>query len=136
MGATNQFVAWCHPRKGTYIQTPIAVGDLLWGCLDNGIVTCFDVKTGKVYYEERIGAGNEGFSASPVAANGHLYFTGEQGDVFVLAATNKFSVLATNKLGGISLSTPAISEGVLFFRTTEKILAVGFNRETKPHKAL
>jgi outer membrane protein assembly factor BamB len=125
MGATNQFVAWCHPRKGNYLQTPIAVGGLLWGCLDSGIVTCFDVKTGKLHYEERIGAGNQGFSASPVAANGHLYFTGEQGDVFVLAATNKFSVLATNQLGGISLSTPAISEGVLFFRTTERMLAVG-----------
>lgn len=134
MGATNQFVAWCHPRKGNYLQTPIAVGDLLWGCLDNGIVTCFDVKTGKLHYEERIGIGNQGFSASPVAANGHLYFTGEQGDVFVLAATNKFSVLATNQLGGISLSTPAISERVLFFRTTEKMLAVGSKSETKPTK--
>lgn len=125
MGGTNQFVAWCHPRKGNYIQTPIAVGDLLWGCLDNGIVTCFDVKTGKLHYEERIGTGNQGFSASPVAANGHLYFTGEQGEVFVLAATNRFSARATNRLGGISLSTPAISENVLFFRTTEKMLAVG-----------
>jgi outer membrane protein assembly factor BamB len=125
MGATNQFVAWCHPRKGNYLQTPIAVGDLLFGCLDNGVVTCFDVKTGKLHYEERIGTGNQGFSASPVAASGHLYFTGEQGDVLVLAATNKFSVLATNQLGGISLSTPAISEKVLFFRTTEKMLAIG-----------
>ncbi|PYI88043.1 MAG: hypothetical protein DME26_04280 [Verrucomicrobia bacterium] len=133
MGATNQFVIWCHPRKGNYLQTPIAVGDLLWGCLDNGIVTCFDWKTGKLHYEERLGGGNQGFSASPVAAAGeHLYFTGEQGDVFVLAATDKFSVLATNQLGGISLSTPAISEGALFFRTTEKMLAIGFNRETKP----
>src|SRR5262245_46209871 len=125
MGATNQFVAWCHPRKGNYLQTPITVGDLLWGCLDNGIVTCFDVKTGKLHYEERLGKGNQGFSASPVAARGRLYFTSEQGDVFVLPATNRFSVLATNRLGGISLSTPAISEGRLYFRTTEKMVAVG-----------
>ena len=86
------------------------------------------MKTGKLHYEERLGTGNQGFSASPVAANGHLYFTGEQGDVFALAATNKFSVLATNRLGGISLSTPAISQGVLFFRTTEKMLAIGLKR--------
>ena len=135
MGATNQFVAWCHARKGNYLQTPIAVGGLLWGCLDNGVVTCFDLQTGKLYYEERLGNGKEGFSASPVAAGERLYFTGEQGDVFVLAATNTFSVLATNQLGGISLSTPAISEGVLFFRTTEKMLAVGFNRDPKPKEA-
>ena len=134
MGATNQFVAWCHARKGNYLQTPIAVGDLLWGCLDNGVVTCFDLKTGQLHYEERLSSGKQGFSASPVVAGQHLYFTGEQGDVFVLAATNTFSVLATNQLGGISLSTPAISEGVLFFRTTEKMLALGFNRDPKPKK--
>lgn len=136
MGATNQFVAWCHARKGNYLQTPIAVGNLLWGCLDNGVVTCFDLKTGKLHYEERLGSGKQGFSASPVAIGGRLYFTGEQGDVFVLAATNTFSVLATNQLGGISLSTPAISEGVLFFRTTEKMLALGSNRNPKPKKPL
>lgn len=125
MGATNQFVAWCHPRKGNYLQTPIVVGDLLWGCLDNGMVTCFDVKTGKLHYEERLGKGNQGFSASPVAAKGRLYFTSEQGEVFVLGATNTFSIVATNQLGGISLSTPAISESVLYFRTTEQLLAIG-----------
>jgi len=125
MGATNQAVAWCHPRRGNYLATPIVLGDLLWGDLD-GIVTCFDTKTGKIHYNERIGGGAEGFTASPVAANRKLYFTGEQGDVFVLDATNQFSVLATNKLGGLCLSTPAISEGTIFFRTTEKLVAVGF----------
>ena len=125
MSATNQAVAWCHPRKGNYLQTPIVIGDTLWGCLDNGIVTCFDVKTGKLHYEERIGGGKQGFSASPVAADGKLYFTGEEGEVFVIRATNKFTVLTTNQLGGLCLATPAISEGTLFFRTTEKLLAVG-----------
>src|SRR5262245_45801391 len=104
MEATNRFVAWCHARKGNYLQTPIAVGDLLWGCLDNGVVSCFDLKTGRVHYEQRLGGGGQGFSASPVAAGGHLYFTGEQGDVFVLPRTNAFSVVATNQLGGISLA--------------------------------
>ena len=125
MGATNQAVVWCHPRKGNYIQTPIAVGNLLWGCLDNGIVTCFDAMTGKVHYEERIGGGNQGFTSSPVSDGKHLYFTGEQGDVFAVPAVEKFSVTATNKLGGLCLSTPAISDGVLFFRTTENLLAIG-----------
>jgi outer membrane protein assembly factor BamB len=128
IAATNQAVVWCHPRKGNYIQTPIVVGDLLWGCLDNGVVTCFDVKSGKLHYEERIGGGGQGFSASPVAANGKLYFTGEQGDVFVIPASEQFGVLATNKLGGLCLATPAISENTLFFRTTEKLLAVGLKK--------
>jgi outer membrane protein assembly factor BamB len=122
---TNQAVVWCHPRKGNYLQTPIVVGDLLWGCSNDGIVTCFDVKTGKLNYEERIGGGGQGFTASPVAANGRLYFTGEQGDVFVIPATETFSVMDTNKIDGICLATPAISDGALFFRTTEKLLAIG-----------
>jgi len=116
MGATNRAVAWCHPRQGNYLQTPIIVGDLL---------TCFDAKTGAIQYSERIGAGGQGFTASPVAAGKKIYFTGEQGDVFVLPATNQFSVLATNKLGDLCLSTAAISEGVLFYRTVGKLVAVG-----------
>jgi outer membrane protein assembly factor BamB len=121
---TNQSVVWCHPRKGNYLQTPIVVGDLLWGCSNDGIVTCFDVKTGKVNYEERIGGGGQGFTASPVAAGDKVYFSGEQGDVFVLPKSEKFSVLATNKLDGICLATAAISDGAIFFRTTEKLIAV------------
>ena len=128
MGATNQAVVWCHPRKGNYLQTPIVVGDLLWGCSNDGIVTCFDARTGKLHYEERIGGGGQGFTASPVAGGGHLYFSGEQGDVFVIPATDKFSVVATNQLGGLCLATPAISENTLFFRTTEKLLAVGVKK--------
>ena len=124
IGATNKAIAWSHPRRGNYLATPIAVGDLVWGDLD-GIVTCFDVKTGEVCYNERIGDGTEAFTASPVAAHGKLYFTGEQGNVYVLPATKQFSVLATNSVGGLCLSTPAISEGALFFRTTEKLVAIG-----------
>lgn len=124
MGATNDAVAWCHPRSGNYLATPIVVGDLVWGDLD-GIVTCFDARTGEIYYNERIGGGGQGFTASAVAAGGKLYFTGEQGDVFVLPAKREFSVLATNSLGGICLSTPAASDGVIYFRTAEKLVAVG-----------
>jgi outer membrane protein assembly factor BamB len=127
IGATNRAVAWSHPRKGNYLATPIVVGDFVWGDLD-GIVTCFDAKTGEIQYSERIGGGGQGFTASPVAAGRKLYFSGEQGDVFVLEATNEFKVLASNKLGGQCLSTPAISEGTIFFRTTEKLVAVGFNK--------
>jgi outer membrane protein assembly factor BamB len=124
IGGTNQAIAWSHPRAGDYLQTPIVIGNLLWGSLD-GIVTCFDVRTGKVQYSERIGDGAQGFTASPVCAGRSIYLTGERGEVFVLPASEQFSVLATNTLGGICLSTPAISEGTLFFRTTEKLVAIG-----------
>lgn len=123
LGATNQSVVWCQARKGNYLETPIALEGFIWGDLD-GIVTCFDAKTGEVQYSERIGGGTEAFVASPVAARDKLYFTGEQGDVYVLPAAKHFEILATNNLGGICLSTPAVSEGTIYFRTTEKLIAV------------
>jgi outer membrane protein assembly factor BamB len=129
ISVTNQAVIWCHPRKGNYLQTPISVGDLLWGCSNDGIVTCFDLRSGRINYEERIGGGGQGFTASPVAADDKLYFTGEQGDVFVIAAKNRFNVLATNKVDGICLATPAISANTLLFRTTEKLIAIGLRKD-------
>jgi outer membrane protein assembly factor BamB len=124
---TSAGVVWSHARRGNYLATPIAVGDLFWGDLD-GVVTCFDVKTGEVQYNERIGGGGEAFTASAVAAADKLYFTGEQGDVFVVPAKKEFSVLATNKLGGLCFSTPGVSDGTIFFRTTEKLVAVGLKK--------
>jgi outer membrane protein assembly factor BamB len=127
LGSTNAAIAWAHARKGVYLQTPIAVGDLVFGNGD-GVVTCFDAKTGKINYEERIGGGGQGFTASPVAANGKIYYAGEKGEVFVMPATREFSVLATNSLGGICLASPAISEKTIYFRTTEKLVAIGFKK--------
>ena len=129
--ATSQAVVWCRPRSGNYLQTPIVVGELLWGCSNEGIVTCFDARTGEIHYSERIGGGGQAFTASPVAAGGKLYFTGELGSVFVLPATKDFRVLAMNKLDGLCLSTPAVSEGTIFFRTVEKLIAVGFQKPSQ-----
>jgi outer membrane protein assembly factor BamB len=117
-------IAWNHDRRGNYMQTPIVVGDLLFGCADVGLVTCFDAKTGEVRYSERLSTSSEGYTASPVSDGRHLFITSELGNVFVLPAAATFSIVATNKLGQTALSTPAISEGALFFRTTEKLIAV------------
>lgn len=125
MGDTNASVVWCHPRQGNYVQTPIVLGDLLWGCSNDGLVTCFDVRTGKIHYSQRLGGGGQGFSASPVASNGRVYFASELGDVYVLAATNCLSLLATNRVGGQCLATPAIAGGKIFFRTVEHLVAIG-----------
>ena len=66
-GAANAGVAWQQENKGNYMQTPIVVGNFLYGCVDNGIVTCFDAKLGAIRYSERLGNGSEGFTASPVS---------------------------------------------------------------------
>jgi outer membrane protein assembly factor BamB len=122
---TNAAVVWVHPRQGNYVQTPIVVGDLLYGCTDYGLVTCFEARTGRIHYSERLKGRSQGFTASPVAADGKLYFTGELGDVYVLRAGREFEVLACNRLNELCLATPAISEGHLYFRTREHLVAIG-----------
>jgi outer membrane protein assembly factor BamB len=124
-GMTNAAIAWAHIRQGTYMQTPIVVGDRLYGCLDNGILTSFDARTGTIHYNERLGDGGEGFTASPVSDGRHLYFASEVGNVYVVTASDKFSVVATNRLNETCMATPAISEGTIFFRTRNKLIAVG-----------
>lgn len=124
-GATNAAIAWAHPRQGNYMQTPIVVGELLWGCTDWGILTCFDARTGAIRYSERIGSGNQGFTASPVSDGRQLFLTSEVGQVFVVPATDKFSVTATNKLGETCMASPALANGTALFRTRTKLIAVG-----------
>lgn len=124
-GATNAAIVWAHPRQGNYMQTPIVVGDLLWGCTDWGIVTCFDARTGAIRYSERIGSGNQGFTASPVSDGRHLFFTSEVGQVFVVPATDRFSLIATNKLGETCMASPALAQGTALFRTRTQVVAIG-----------
>lgn len=122
-------IAWNHDRRGNYMQTPILVGHLLYGSRDNGQLTCFDARTGEVRYSERLTASRtEGFTSSPVSDGRHLYFTSEMGNVHLVPVGEKFSVVATPALGETCLSTPAISDGALFFRTREKLVAIGAKR--------
>ena len=67
----------------------------------------------------------EGFTASPVSDGRHLYFTSELGNVYVVPASGTFSVVATNTFDETCLATPAVSEGALFYRTRDKLVAVG-----------
>jgi outer membrane protein assembly factor BamB len=104
--------------------TPILYQGVLYVTKNQGIVNAFDAVTGERLYQQRLGTGG-GFTASTVAADGKLYFTSEDGDVFVVRAGRDFELLATNPLGDIGMATPAISEGVLYFRTGKRLMAIG-----------
>lgn len=124
-GATNAAIVWAHARQGSYMQTPVVVGENLYGCTDSGVLSCFDAKTGTIRFSERMGNGSEGFTASPVSDGRHLYFASEVGNVYVVRAIERFSVAATNKLGETFMSTPALADGTLFCRTREQLMAIG-----------
>jgi outer membrane protein assembly factor BamB len=131
-GQTNQAIAWAHARQGNYMQTPIVVDDLLFACADNGVLTCASARTGEINYSERLTAGGMGFSSSPVSDGRNLYFASEPGKVFVVAASEKFSVMATNDLQETCMATPAVSDGMLLYRTRTRLVAIGGKADQRP----
>ncbi len=115
---------WSDLRKGNYMQTPLVYGEFLYCCNDAGVVTCFDAQTGEEVYRERLGTGSSGFTSSGVASDGKLYFASEEGQVFVVPEGFEFEVLARNDLGEECMATPAVSEGVLYYRTRGHLVAI------------
>ena len=124
---STEHLPWFRLRGGNYMQTPIVVGDELYCCRDNGVLTCFDARSGKEHYSKRL-EGGVGFTASPVSDGKRIYFTSEDGQVHVVEAGTAFKHAATNPLGEVCMATPALSDGVLLFRTQGHLVAVGGGR--------
>ena len=123
---SNEFIAWSEPKRGSYMPTTIVYGDYLYVGDDRGILTCYKAKTGERLYRKRIAdLRGAAYSASPVAADGKLYFTGEDGDIHVIKAGPEYELLATNTMGEVCLATPAISEGMMFVRTSKHLFGIG-----------
>ncbi len=120
-------VAWSIDKAGPYMPTPIVYGEHLYICSNDGVITCYDAKSGKRVWWERLGS-DAGFTASPVAADGKLYFTSEDGQTYVLKAGPEFNLLAVNALADPCLTTPAISDGMIFVRTQRYLFGIGRKR--------
>jgi outer membrane protein assembly factor BamB len=115
---------WMNRRRGNYMQTPLAYGTRLYLCSDAGIMACYEPETGEEIWRERLGDGNAGFTASPVAADGKIYMTSEEGRVYTVLAGDEFEIVGINELGETCMATPAISEGAIFFRTRSHLVTV------------
>lgn len=114
---TDTHVAWKVATSVPNRPSPVLVGDLLFMVhQDTGVVTCLEAKTGATVWRERLpGRGNH--SASPVWAEGRLYFFNENGDCPVIEAGRTFKVLAENKLDGGVMASAAVAGKALFVRT-------------------
>jgi outer membrane protein assembly factor BamB len=86
------------------------------------------LKTGAELYRQRLPLVGNGFSASPVAADGKLYLSNEDGDILVVAAGEKFAHIGSNSMGEMLMATPALSEGVMYIRTAQSLFAVGHKK--------
>jgi outer membrane protein assembly factor BamB len=110
--------------SGPDVPTPVTDGTYVYVVNDRGIMFCLDAKTGKPFYaRHRLRPGT--YSASPVLADGRIYVTSEDGVTSVIKAGPEFQVLAENDFDDYTLSSPAISGGRIFFRTTKFLWAIG-----------
>jgi outer membrane protein assembly factor BamB len=123
---TTSHLVW-KTDNGPDVPTPVTDGEYFYVVNDRGIVFVTDAKTGEpVYGPERIRRGT--YSASPVLADGKIYVTNEAGMTTVLRAGPEFEVLAENDFDDYCLSSPAVSEGQIFIRTTGYLYAIGERR--------
>jgi outer membrane protein assembly factor BamB len=94
----------------------------LFAVTDGSVAICMKAATGEILWQERLG-GN--FSASPVSAEGRIYFVSDNGETTVIEVGSEFKVLARNPLGEKVQASPAISEGQIFIRSEKQLFAIG-----------
>jgi outer membrane protein assembly factor BamB len=118
---------WSSPRGSPFVPSPILYGEHLYMVNDMAaIVTSYEASSGKVMWQGRLGtARREGFSASPVAVDGKVFFTNDEGETFVLKAGPTFELLHVNKLEETTLATPALVDGRWYIRTDRHLYAIG-----------
>lgn len=121
--AASESLAWQSQAIKPHVVTPIVYGDYLYVCSDTGILTQFNAKTGEAGFRGRLGRGAS-FNASPVAADGRLYFASEDGEVFVVKAGATFELLARNPVGEVMMATPAITDRMLILRGQHHVFGV------------
>ena len=119
------FVAWGKQQRGSYMPTPLVYREYLYVVGNAGILDCYDWRSGEEMYRQRIPHQGSGFSASPVAADGKIYLSSEDGDIFVVQAGRRFQVLATNPMGEPLMATPALSGRRMLVRGQRLLFAVG-----------
>ena len=115
-------VLWHVPTGAPYVSSLVYQDGRVYMANDVGVLTAVDAKTGERVWQERL---DGVFSASPVAANGHVYFASENGETIVVKAGATPSVVARNALGERTIASPAIAGGRIYLRTDGHLFAIG-----------
>ena len=119
---TDTHVAWRTNRGAAYVPSPIIVGPYLLVVADSGIASCFEARTGKRHWMERLPGGH---SPSTVSADGLVYFTSDRGVTTIVRPGKTFNLIAQNELGEQISASPAISQGQFFLRTHQHLYCIG-----------
>jgi outer membrane protein assembly factor BamB len=118
---TESHLAWKIAKGAPRNASPIVVDDDIYIVSDNGVVTCLDVKTGKVHWQKRVGGD---FSSSPLYADGRIYITSEAGLTTVLKPGHEYEVLAENPMPGRIFASLAPVDGAIYLRTEKSLFRI------------
>jgi outer membrane protein assembly factor BamB len=123
---TDTHVVWSTPKGSPFVPSGVVHDGLLYLVNDmQSILTVYETKSGELVYQGRMGvAQREGFSASPVVVNNELYFTNDEGETFVVKAGREFNLMHTNSLGERTLASPALVDGIWYWRTAGHLVAI------------
>jgi outer membrane protein assembly factor BamB len=120
----NSSVKWSLPRGGSYMHTMLLYRDHLYNINWNGKVTCLDPLTGNEIFSGKLGR-TRSFIASPVASDSNIYIVDEEGTVYILKDGDTFQPPEEIPLDDICMTAPALTDGMIFFRTQHYLIAVG-----------
>lgn len=121
---TKTHIGWRETKGVPEVPSPLCYDNRLYLVKNGGILSCRDAETGRLVYQQRLGAGG-GYYASPIAGDGKVYTASDRGVITVIKAGDRFQVLARNDLDEPIMATPAIADGKLYVRTEQHLYAFG-----------
>jgi len=122
--SSNEYIKWSLPRGGSYMHTLLLYNDHLYNVNWNGTFICLDPLTGKEIYNAKLGK-TKSFIASPVASDGRIYVVDEEGTIYIISDGDEFKLLAEIPMNDICMTAPAITDGMIIFRTQNYLIAIG-----------
>jgi outer membrane protein assembly factor BamB len=123
--SNSEAIVWSRSGRGSYMPTPLIYEGILYVLGNNGLFDAYNLRTGEEVYRQRLPVVGSGFSASPVGSDGKIYLSNEDGEMLVIAAGPKFAHIQTNSMGEMLMATPALSDGVMYVRSSQSVFAVG-----------
>ena len=121
---TETHVQWSNSEGISQVTSPLYYRGHIYLVMFGGVVSCFNADSGEKLFREKIGARGY-YYASPVAAEGKIYFCSQPGVVIVIQAGDKFKILSQNKIGERIAATPALVDGNIYLRTAKHVMAFG-----------
>lgn len=122
---SNEWIAWSKTRSVSYLPSPILYDDMFYTQGDDGRLITYGAHTGEVVYQARIAGTGGAYVASPVIADGRIFFTSEECTVHVAATGPEYRDIASNDMDDVCWATPAISDGLLVVRTLNFVYGIG-----------